>query len=69
MNLPLESNKGLLLLHMCFTKSKARHSCAEEPQEKLWQLKNVAGLGSFIKHIYCIGRYTKWGAMLYFLGL
>ena len=29
---------------MRFTKSKARHSCEEEPQEKLWQLEKVASL-------------------------
>ena len=32
MNFTTWSNKRLLLLHMPFTKSKARHSCAEEPQ-------------------------------------
>ena len=32
---------------MRFTKSKARHSCDEVPQEKLWQLEKVASLGSF----------------------
>ena len=31
---------------MRFTKSKVRHSSADEPQEKLWQLQNGASLGS-----------------------
>ena len=39
--LPFEVTKD-----MCFMKSKAQYSCAEEPQEKLCQLQKVASLGS-----------------------